>query len=293
MAAALAHRKGFPTMAIAATHVKPLIGSILHVDRSRLLTDEVVAECLRLLEDRGVVVFPRIGVSDAEQLAFTDRLGARVNFTRSVPGGDAETPGVYRITLDPRANPEPEYVQGTFFWHMDGLLSDIPPPKATLLSARRVAPRGGQTEFASTLRAWEHLPEADKQELEGLRAVHSMRAALRGVIDRPTPGDVERWSRSPDREHPLVWKQRSGRRSLIVGYTADHIASLPHPDGRALLARLLEWTAQPDFVYRHEWQEGDLVVWNNCGALHRVIPYRVDSGRTMHRTSVSGVEHVS
>jgi alpha-ketoglutarate-dependent taurine dioxygenase len=280
-------------MGIAATFVKPLIGSILHVERSQLLSDEVASECLELLEERGVVVFPRIGVSDAEQLAFTDRLGARVNFTRSVPGGDADTPDVYKITLDPEANPEPEYVLGTFFWHMDGLLSDIPPPKATVLSARHVAPRGGQTEFASTLRAYEHLPEAEKKELEGLRAVHSMRGALRGVIDLPTPKDFERWSRSPDKQHPLVWKQRSGRSSLIVGYTADHVANLPYPDGRALLARLLEWTAQPDFVYRHEWQEGDLVVWNNCGALHRVIPYDGQSGRTMHRTSVAGVERVS
>ena len=80
-----------------------------------LISDEVAAACLDLLEERGVVVFPRIDVSDAEQLAFTDRLGARVNFTRSVPGGDAETRDVYRITLDPEANPEPEYVQGTFW----------------------------------------------------------------------------------------------------------------------------------------------------------------------------------
>jgi alpha-ketoglutarate-dependent taurine dioxygenase len=59
------------------------------------------------------------------------------------------------------------------------------------------------------------------------------------------------------------------------------------------LARLLEWTAQPAFTYRHHWQEGDLVVWDNCGALHRVIPYSADSGRTMHRTSVAGVEAVA
>jgi len=67
---------------------------------------------------------------------------------------------------------------------------------------------------------------------------------------------------------------------------------MPLAEGRALLARLLEWTAQPAFTYRHQWQEGDLVIWDNCGALHRVIPYASDSGRTMHRTSVAGVEAV-
>ena len=60
--------------------------------------------------------------------------------------------------------------------------------------------------------------------------------------------------------------------------------------GRALLARLLEWTAQPAFTYRHQWREGDLVVWDNTSTLHRVVPYAEDSGRRMHRTSVAGVE---
>ena len=133
----------------------------------------------------------------------------------------------------------------------------------------------------------------DKDEIANLRVVHGMRAALRGVTDAPTPQELERWARSPDEEHPLVWKQRSGRKTMLIGYTASHIAGMPYPEGRALLARLLEWTAQPDFVYRHQWQEGDLVIWNNCGALHRVIPYDKHSGRTMHRTSLAGVEQVA
>jgi alpha-ketoglutarate-dependent taurine dioxygenase len=280
-------------MAIQVTPIKPLIGSIVHVDRSQLLSDEVVKLTLDLLEDRGVVVFPRINVSDEEQLAFTDRLGARVNFTNSVPGGDATTKDVYKITLDPIENPEPEYVLGTFFWHMDGLISKIPPPKATVLSARSVAPKGGQTEFASTMAAYDALSDEEKAELENLRVVHGMRAALRGVTDAPTEQELARWARSPDQEHPLIWQQRSGRKTMLIGYTASHIAGMPAPDGRALLARLLEWAGQREFVYRHEWQPGDLVVWNNCGTLHRVVPYDRKSGRTMHRTSVAGVEQVA
>jgi len=279
-------------MSIEVTNVKPLIGSMVRVDRKQLQDEEVAKLTLELLEERGVVVFPRINVSDEEQLAFTDRLGTRVNFTKSVPGGDSTTPGVYKITLDPRENPEPEYVQGTFFWHMDGLISKIPPPKATVLSARTVAPKGGQTEFASTMQAYEHLSASEKDDIANLRVVHGMRAALRGVTDAPTPEELARWSRSPDEEHPLVWQQRSGRRTMLIGFTASHIVGMPLPDGRAILARLLEWAGQREFVYRHEWQAGDLVVWNNCGTLHRVVPYDRNSGRTMHRTSVAGVEEV-
>jgi hypothetical protein len=159
---------------------------------------------------------------------------------------DADTVARCRELLDPEINLQPEYVQGTFFWHMDGLNSDIPPPKATVLSGRRIAARGGQTEFASTYL-----------------------------------------------EHPLIWNRRSGRKSPIIGCSAERVVGMPVPDGRALLARLVEWAAQSDFHYKHDWQQGDLVIWDNTGTLHRVRPYDRNSGRTMHRTSIAGDEAVN
>ena len=277
-------------MKMEVENIKPNIGAIVRVDRSDLLNPEVTQRLAELLETRGVLVFPRIGLSDAEQLAFTDSFGARVNFTTTVAGGNKDTQDVYTITLDPKLNPEPEYVLGTFFWHMDGITSDIPPPKASVLSARSTAPKGGQTEFASTYAAYEALPDEEKADLESLRVVHSVTAAVREVA---TPEEIEPFKRGFKQEHPLVWKRRSGRKSLLIGYTADYVVGQGKAEGRALLARLLEWAAQPAFTYRHHWQEGDLVIWDNTGALHRVIPYAADSGRTMHRTSVAGVEAVA
>jgi alpha-ketoglutarate-dependent taurine dioxygenase len=265
--------------------IKPLIGAIVRVERSALFDDDVAERCLEALEDRGVLVFPRLALSDAEQLAFTDALGTRVKFTRG--------PEVYEITLDPERNQEPEYVQGTFFWHIDGVTIDMPPPKATLLSARQTSAKGGQTEFSNTYAAYEHLPEQEKQELAGLRAVHSVAASMRPVAESTGPEDLKRWSRMPSYEHPLVWTHRSGRKSLLIGSHADRVVGLPLPDGRALLTRLQQWSSQPSFCYRHAWQEGDLVVWDNCGTMHRVIPYDAKSGRSMHRTSIAGVESVS
>jgi alpha-ketoglutarate-dependent taurine dioxygenase len=103
---------------------------------------------------------------------------------------------------------------------------------------------------------------------------------------------MERFKQTPDQEHPIVWTHESGRKSLVIGTQADRVIGMPVPDGRALLVRLMEWAAQPDFTYRHEWQEGDLVIWDNPGALHRVIPYERSSGRLMHRTSIAGTEQV-
>src|SRR5690606_3980794 len=83
-------------------NISPALGAVIHVDRSQLLDEAVAKQCVDLLDERGVLVFPRFGLTDEEQLAFTDRLGARVNFTSRVPGGDRAMQDVYTITLDPK-----------------------------------------------------------------------------------------------------------------------------------------------------------------------------------------------
>ena len=276
-------------MDFSITAVKPAIGGIVNIDKKDLLSGAHAGAIMEALEQRGALVFARMNLTDQEQLQVTDSLGARVNFTQRVPGGDKASTDVYTVTLDKEANNEPEYVLGTFFWHMDGITSPIAPPKATILTARRIAPKGGQTEFASTYAAYDALPAEEKAELEGLRVVHTVTAAVREVA---TPEEIDASRRKMAHEQPLVWTHKSGRKSLIIGYTADYVVGKSKAESRALFARLLEWTAQPAFTYRHQWQVGDLVVWDNCGTLHRVVPYATDSGRTMHRTSLAGVEEV-
>lgn len=280
---------------IRIERVKPHIGGIAQVAKKHLFVDQTVAAVREALEDRGVLVFPRMFLTDAEQLAFTDKLGKRVNFTRKAPGsGAADEEDVYAITLDKEINFQPEYVLGTFFWHIDGVTINQPLPKATLLTARKLSPLGGQTEFASTYAAYETLPEAEKKAIAELQVVHRMEAGLRPVFERVTEEDLARWrGMSEVMVHPLVWTHRSGRKSLVIGTHADSVIGLPIAHGRSLLVRLQEWAAQPAFSYRHEWQEGDLVIWDNCGCMHRVVPYDENSGRRMHRTTIMGEERVT
>ena len=275
--------------------IKPHIGGIVHVEKEHLLDGETIAAVRAALEDRGVLVFPRMNLTDAEQLAFTDKLGTRLNYNRKAPGsGAADEEDVYAITLDKKINYQPEYVLGTFFWHIDGVTIDQPLPKATLLTARKLSPTGGQTEFASTYAAYENLPEAEKREVEGLKVIHKMEASMRPVFEHMSEEDLARWrGMSKVMVHPLVWKHNSGRKSLVIGTQADSIEGVPIPHGRSMLVRLQEWAAQPDFYYRHYWQEGDLVIWDNCGCMHRVVPYDENSGRRMHRTTIMGEERVA
>ena len=117
---------------------------------------------------------------------------------------------------------------------------------------------------------------------------------MRPVFESLSEADLSRWrGMSEVMVHPLVWTHRSGRKSLVIGSHADSVAGLPIPHGRSLLVRLQEWAAQPAFSYRHEWQEGDLVIWDNCGCMHRVVPYDENSGRKMQRTTIMGEERVA
>ncbi len=279
---------------VTIDNVKAHIGGIVHVDKAHLCDDDVVQACREALEDRGVLVFPRIGLTNEEQLAFTDKLGERVKFTATVPGGEGTADDeMYKITLDRKFNSEPDYVLGTFFWHIDGVTIDQPLPKATLLSARKLSDVGGQTEFASTVAAYEALPEAKKQAIAGLKVIHRMEASMRPLyVDMPAER-LERYrGMATWMVHPLVWTQASGRKSLVLGTHADEIEGMSIPAGRALLTELTEWCAQPCFTYRHEWQEGDFVIWNNCGLMHRVVPYPDGSERMMHRTTIMGTERL-
>jgi len=276
-------------MAIRYENAKPLVGAIVHADRSQFADAHFAQECLELLEDRTVLVFPKIGLTDDEQIAFSDLLGVRSDYGAKMPDKDGEISEIYKVTLDPDVKMDTQYVYATWFWHMDGVTAVQEPPAATLLSARNVAGDGGQTEFASTIAAYEALPNSEKAKLDELRAVHSVYAGVRPMLDysvRP-----EDWNGSYSKmQHPLVWTHESGRKSLVLGVQVEEIVGIGLIEARALILRLMEWATQPDFKYRHNWQEGDLVVWKNLSALHRVVPYDVESGRLMHRTSLASMK---
>jgi alpha-ketoglutarate-dependent taurine dioxygenase len=255
------------------------------------LVDRSAAEgCLAALERYGVIVYREIDISDADLVAFSRLLGDVV----PNPTGEHEFPEIATITLDPTKTNAvlAWYRQGNFLWHIDGATDEIP-QRATLLTARHVDPAGGDTEFASTYAAYDALAKAEQERIAGLRVLHSFAAAQQRAHPEATADERAAWNRVPVREHPLVWTRRDGRKSLLLGATAGHVVGMPPEEGEALLDRLLAWSTQPRFVLRHQWRQGDLVVWDNTGMLHRALPFQPTSPRLMHRTTLVGVEAVA
>jgi alpha-ketoglutarate-dependent taurine dioxygenase len=245
---------------------------------------------LEALEETGVLVFLNLGLAPEAQVAFCRQLG-EIDHSSD---GHHPVAGIYPITLDRSKNSSAAYLRATFDWHIDGCTptGDECPQKATVLSAVQVAARGGETEFANSCAAYEPLTESEKDRLGSLRVVHSLEASQRRVNPDPTPGELARWRARPTHEHPLVWTHRSGRRSLVLGASADYVVGMDPDQGRTLLADLLERATEPAMVYSHRWSVGDTVIWDNRGVLHRAASYDPDSPREMLRTTVLGDEPI-
>jgi len=263
---------------------------VVGVDADRLASDDTLASAiLDSLEDNGVLLFRGLNIDPQTQVNFCKRLG-QIDYSE----GHHPVRGIYRVTLDTSKNSSAGYLRATFDWHIDGCTptGGECPQKATVLSAKRVAETGGETEFASSYAAYDALSEDEKQRFASLRVVHSLEASQRRVTPDPSPELLERWRSRATSEHPMIWTHRSGRRSLVLGASADHVVGMDPDDGRALLDELLQRTTTPDRVYRHEWSVGDTVIWDNRGVLHRASPYAPDSPREMLRTTVLGDEPI-
>jgi alpha-ketoglutarate-dependent taurine dioxygenase len=261
------------------------------LDPDRLASGDLLAGAvLEALEDNGVLVFPGLHLEPQAQVAFCRRLG-EVDHSSD---GQHPVAGIYPITLDVSRNASAAYLRATFDWHIDGCTptNDEFPQMATVLSDVQVAEHGGETEFASTYGAYDKLSDEEKGRLAALRVVHSLEASQRRVTPDPTPELLARWRARRTHEHPLVWTHRSGRRSLVLGASADYIVGMDRDEGRALLAELLDGAAGTGKVYRHKWSVGDTVIWDNRGVLHRAAPYDPDSRREMLRTTVLGDEPI-
>lgn len=264
-------------------NLAPLIGTEVRASKEQLLQGGLREDIRELLEQRGVLVFPRLGLSDEEQLAFAETLGEVI---------DQGFKGIYKITLDPKLNSTADYLQATVHWHVDGA-QDMVPTRASLLTARVLSEVGGQTEFANTYAAYDALPADKKAKADQLRVIHSQEYIQRAMHRDPSPDQVARWRQLPEQSHPMVWTHRSGRKSLLLGLTAGRIDGMSEADSRGIIDEMQAWATRPEFVYRHAWTVGDLLIWDNTGVMHRVEPYPADSGRLLSRTTLVGEEPIA
>lgn len=261
--------------------LKPEVGAEVIIPRDELLSGNHAGRLRALLEERGVLLFRQAGLDEAALIDFTRTLGT---YSPDRADGSA-TP----ISIAPGGGASAEYTKGSFYWHFDGYMNEVP-VFASLLLCERPSAKGGDTEFANTYAAWDALDGAVKARIEKMRVVHAMAHAQLAVEPEPSHARLAEWLKVPRATLPLVWTHKSGRKSLAIGNSAAGVVGMDPLESLELLVFLRDFATQDRFRYRHRWQAGDLVVWDNTGTLHRALPYDADSGRRMLRTKLAGEE---
>jgi len=284
-------------MPIAIRGITPsFAGEVSGIDITMPITKEEVAAIESGMDKYAVLVFRDQRLTDEQQMAFSRNFGAIEN----AYGGNITKPEDKRLAagmndvsnlgkdgkplgLDSRQR---MFNLGNMLWHSDSSFRPVP-AKYSLLSARVVNPKGGDTEFADMRAAYDALDKETKLQIEGYVCEHSLMYS-RGSLGFLDYTDEEKQMFKPVRQRLVRTHPVTGRKSLYLSSHAGAILGMPTPYARILLRDLTEHATQPRFVYAHKWKPFDLVMWDNRQTMHRGRRYDETQPRDVRRTTVAG-----
>ncbi len=268
---------------------------IIGVDLSKPVPEELFREIEDVFNNSGVVVFRGQNITEDQHVEFSKRFGDLEIHVRK----DAlmkNRPEIFVVSNVIENGKPVGSIDAGQFWHTDLSYKQVP-SRGSLLLAREVPVRDGKslgdTMFCGTIPAFDGLNAALQVRLEGLNAVHHYEKGYNR--DRPSgkrvPLTDEQRKALPDVVHPVVRKHPyTGKKCLFVneGYTAE-IIGLPKSESDSILNQLFEHCLKDEFIYRHNWQVGDLVMWDNCSTQHKAVgDYEPAMRRRMDRTTLKG-----
>ena len=243
-------------------------------------------------EEHSVLVFRGQDVTDEAQLAFSRRFGA-LEVTK-VGSQGAGTNLVILTTIDENGKVVPAdhrlamRNKANQLWHTDSTFKRVP-ALASVLSARVIPARGGETEYVSTRLAWERLDPALRKRLENSFAWHDYAHSRRKIA--PDLASLEERAALPPQCWRLAWKNpANGRTALYLASHAYAIEGMEQAAAQQLLAELMDAATAPGLSYVHTWRKGDVVMWDNRATMHRGRPWPANEPRLMVRTTISASE---
>jgi len=279
-------------MAIKAEPILPRFGATISgVDITRPLDEATKAEIIALQDKWGVTVWRGTGLDDAGHVAFSRIFGhvelaprhrnklSRMSEPELFDASNLDANGEINRDSGVRLA-----AGGNRLWHSDSSFMAVRSAQALLL-CHEAPPHGGPTWFADTRSAYEDLPQAMKDRLEGLEADHSYFWSRRRAGYPYTEEEIDA---KPHARHPVVHVHAgSGRKALFVGAHTRDIVGMDRAEGRALIDELIEWCTQPQYVFSVHYRPGDMTIWDNLCTLHRGGEYDdTQFRRDMRRTTV-------
>jgi alpha-ketoglutarate-dependent 2,4-dichlorophenoxyacetate dioxygenase len=284
-------------MTIAISPADParpgFVGTVTGIDLRQELDHAAVAAIEAGMDQYAVLVFRGQPIDDAQQLAFSRNFGTLETATGDLAQGEQRRLGmemndISNVDKDGKVMARDDrrrlFGLGNMLWHSDSSFKAVP-AKYSLLSARVIPPKGGNTEFADMRAAWDTLDPETRAQIEGLVCEHSQ-IFSRGVLGFEF-NEEERRRFAPVRQALVRRHPVTGRKSLYLSSHAGTILGWPLPEARQLLRDLVEHATQREHVHAHVWAEGDLVMWDNRTTMHRARRYDPAERRDLRRTTVA------
>lgn len=271
-------------------------GEVDGIDLTSPLSSEDAAAVHAGMDEYAVLVFRGQNLNDDQQMSLTLALGAIEQSTNNSlrAKSDIRLPETFAdvSNLDKNQHPFARddrrrlFAIGNRLWHSDSSFKPTP-AKYSILNARSTPSKGGNTEFADMRAAYDALDNEMKAEVADLICEHSQ------VFSRQQLGFTdftyeERERFAPVRQTLVRVHPTTGRVSLYLASHAGAIVGWPMPEARSFLRDLVEHATQREFVHKHEWRVGDLVIWDNRQTMHRARPFSAEEARDMRRTTIVG-----
>lgn len=281
-------------MSIEVTKLHPAIGAKVEgVDFSEPLAPETAAAVHAAWMENLVLVFPKQAISDAQHVALTLNFGEPEVHHQDIIRSRF-LPEIFRVSnVDEDGNlmtpdhPTMQQIGSARRWHTDSSFRPVPSMGA-LLHGVEVSRTGGVTCFTNMYEVLAAMPDDLRAKIEGKQARHDF-SMLSRIADARKP-TAEEHAAMPPVWHPMIRKHPiTGRPSLFISpIYNDAVEGLDDEEALDLIAELAEFAGEDRFVYRHEWETDDIVMWDNRCTMHHVTPHDPTERRVMHRTTIAG-----
>ncbi|MCC6533935.1 MAG: TauD/TfdA family dioxygenase [Burkholderiales bacterium] len=283
-------------MVVKVQPLHPLFAAeVVDVDVSKDLDDATFGQVQDAFNSNSVLLFRHQQLSPEQHVRFSRRFGPlEVHFLKQYL--HPEHPELVNISNIIENGKPIGVVDAGQFWHSDLSYRDKP-SRGSLLYAIEIPHLEGQalgdTLFTSTAAAYDALPDAMKRRLEGLKAIHRYgyryeKHRQRGLNRAELTAEQKA---APDAIQPVIRTHPvTGRKCIYVneGFTVG-IVGMPDDESRPLLEQLFAHCVRPEFIYRHKWRVGDLLMWDNCATLHNAVgDYKPPHRRLLRKTTLEG-----
>lgn len=276
---------------LSTTPLTPRFGVEIHDFDLAAITDDGYRAIRAAFEEHSALLFRNQSVDEAAHLKLARYFGPiEDRLADERPKGEAyRVPEVSNIRPDGSVTSEMDLhtlnLKANMLWHSDSTFLPVP-ALTNILIARVVTPTGGQTELASTRAGWADMPEALKARIRG-RALWHRYSHSRARIS-PELAKLPMFHKWPDQLWKAIWTNPVNQKEAL--YIASHafaVDGLPDDEGAELIDALLNFVTQPEYVFSHTWNVGDVLVWDQRAVLHRATPWDYDVPRKLTSLCVS------